>query len=214
MKLEIEVTEDELRSAIERKARTAIADQTNSYSTDAYIRDQVKAHWHAAVDNLIVEEMYNVQSLREKIRREFERKLRLQLAAAVKTASKEENTTMTSFDDDICYCHDSTCPDKRRCYRYVNRAWGTWASHTATLRDLTKERCEYFIPIKRSKQCPLKPARPANTSPRKMTRVTAIPTAIAGGLRVNRSLSAPQGVNTRRQPMMAPSARAGALKAT
>lgn len=92
MKIEIEITEDEIRSAIERKARTAIADQTNSYSTDAYIRDQVKAHWHAAVDNLIVEELYNSQSLREKIRGEFERKLRLQLSAAIKNASKEENT--------------------------------------------------------------------------------------------------------------------------
>ena len=92
MKLEIEITEDEIRSAIERKARTAIADQTNAYNTDVYIKEQVRAHWHAAVDNLIVEEMYNSQSLREKIRGEFERKLRLQLAAAIKTASKEEDT--------------------------------------------------------------------------------------------------------------------------
>lgn len=91
MKLEIEITEDEIRSAIERKARTAIVDQTNAYNTDVYIKEQVKAHWHKAVDNLIVEEMYNSQSLREKIRGEFERKLRLQLAAAIKTASKEEN---------------------------------------------------------------------------------------------------------------------------
>ena len=92
MKLQIEITEEEIKSAIERKTRTAIADQTNSYSTDAYIRDRVQAHWHAAVDNLIVEEMYNSQSLREKIRGEFERKLRLQLATAIKNASKEENT--------------------------------------------------------------------------------------------------------------------------
>lgn len=92
MKLEIEITEDEIRSAIERKTRVAIAEQTNAYATDAYIRDQVKANWRAAVDNLIVEEMYNSQSLREKIRGEFERKLRLQLATAIKNASKEENT--------------------------------------------------------------------------------------------------------------------------
>lgn len=86
MKLEIEITEDEIRSAIERKVRTAIADQTNTYNTDTYIRDQVRANWRAAVDNLIVEEMYNSQALREKIRVEFERKLRLQLATAIKTA--------------------------------------------------------------------------------------------------------------------------------
>ena len=91
MKIEIEITEEEIRGAIERKVRTAVADQTNSYNTDFYIKEQVRAHWHKAVDNLIVEEMYNSQSLREKIRGEFERKLRLQLAAAIKTASKEEN---------------------------------------------------------------------------------------------------------------------------
>ena len=91
MKLEIEITEDEIRGAIERKVRTAVADQSNVYNTDFYIKEQVKAHWKKAVDNLIVEEMYNSQSLREKIRGEFERKLRLQLAAAIKTASKEED---------------------------------------------------------------------------------------------------------------------------
>ena len=90
MRLEIEITEDEIRSAIERKVRTAIADQTNSYNTDSYIRDQVKANWRAAIDNLIVEEMYNSQALREKIRAEFERKLRLQLATTIKNAVNAE----------------------------------------------------------------------------------------------------------------------------
>lgn len=92
MKLEIEITEDEIRSAIGRKVRTVIADQTNVYNYDLYIKEQVKAHFKKAVDQLIVEVMYDSQSLREKIRGEFERKLRLQLSAAIKTASKEENT--------------------------------------------------------------------------------------------------------------------------
>ena len=90
MRLEIEITENEIRSAIERKVLTAIADKTNTYNTDIYIRDQEKAHWKAAVDNLIVEEMYNSQALRKKIRAEYERKLRLQLAVAIKNASKED----------------------------------------------------------------------------------------------------------------------------
>ena len=34
MKLEIEITEDEIRSAIQRKVRTSIADQTNTFATD------------------------------------------------------------------------------------------------------------------------------------------------------------------------------------
>ena len=95
MKLEIEITEDEIRSAIERKVRTVIADQTNVYNYDLYIKEQVKAHLKKAVDQLIVEVMYDSQSLREKIRGEFERKLRLQLSAALKNASKEENTNVT-----------------------------------------------------------------------------------------------------------------------
>ena len=59
MKLEIEITEEELRSAIERKVRTAVADQTNSYGTDSYIKEQVKAHWKSAVDTLVEEALKN-----------------------------------------------------------------------------------------------------------------------------------------------------------
>ena len=92
MKLEIEITEDEIRSALERKVRTAIADQTNNYATDAYIKRQVKAQWEASVDFLVADMLENSQMLREKIRGEFERKLRRQLAAALKNAGKEENT--------------------------------------------------------------------------------------------------------------------------
>lgn len=86
MKLEIEITEEEIRGAIERKVRTAIADQTNVYNTDFYIKEQVKAHWKTAVDSLIVEALGNSQALREKIASELERKLRLQLSAAIKNS--------------------------------------------------------------------------------------------------------------------------------
>ena len=88
MKLEIEITEDEIRSAIERKVRTSIADQTNTFATDHYIRDQVKANWKATVDGLIAEALYNSPALREKIADEMEKRLRAQLAAALKNANK------------------------------------------------------------------------------------------------------------------------------
>jgi predicted RNA-binding protein YlxR (DUF448 family) len=86
MKLEIEITEDELRSAITRKVRTAIADQTNSYGTDAYIKAQVQGHWKAAVDALVHEALKDSKVLREKIAAELEKKLRAQLNAALKNA--------------------------------------------------------------------------------------------------------------------------------
>ena len=87
MKLEIEITEEELRGAIERKVRTAVADQTNNYGTDNYIKEQVKAHWKAAVDALVADALKNSGVLREKIAAELEKKLRAQLAAAMKNAA-------------------------------------------------------------------------------------------------------------------------------
>lgn len=87
MKLEIEITEEEIKSAIERKVRTAIADQTNQWGTDRYIKDQVAAHWKEGVNTLIKEALSNSTVLREKITAELEKKLRAQLAAAIRQKS-------------------------------------------------------------------------------------------------------------------------------
>ena len=84
MKLEIEITEDEIRSAVERKVRVAVADQSNQWGADEYIKKQVKAQWTAAVDAMILDALNNSQALREKITAELERKLRAQLTAAMK----------------------------------------------------------------------------------------------------------------------------------
>ena len=84
MKLEIEITEDEIHSAVERKIRAAVADQSNQWSADEYIKKQVKAQWQAAVDAMILDALNNSQALRDKIAAELERKIRAQLAAAMK----------------------------------------------------------------------------------------------------------------------------------
>lgn len=84
MKLEIEITEDEIRSAVERKIRVAVADQSNQWGADDYIKKTVKAQWQTAVDAMILDALNNSQALREKITAELERKLRAQLTAAMK----------------------------------------------------------------------------------------------------------------------------------
>lgn len=84
MKLEIDITEEEIRSAIEHKVRTAIADQTNHWGVDAYIKEQVKEHWKLTVDALVFEALNDSKTLREKIAIDIEKKLRAQLAAALK----------------------------------------------------------------------------------------------------------------------------------
>ena len=89
MKLEIEITEAEIRSAIEREVRTAVADASNAWSSDDYIKKEVKAQWGPAVDTLIAELLASSASLREKIAAEIERKLRAQIGAALKNAAKD-----------------------------------------------------------------------------------------------------------------------------
>ena len=84
MKLEIEITEDEIRSAVERKVRVAVADQSNQWGADDYIKKQVKVQWTVAVDAMILDALSNSQELRNKISAELERKLRAQIIAAMK----------------------------------------------------------------------------------------------------------------------------------
>ena len=57
MKLEIEITESEIKSAMERKVRTAIADKTNAWSADKFIDDMVKKHWQDTVEAMVIEAM-------------------------------------------------------------------------------------------------------------------------------------------------------------
>jgi hypothetical protein len=84
MKLEIEITEDELKNAVERKVRTAVADQTNQWGTDTYIKKRVEEHWKVAVDSLVQEALSNSDVLRKKIVEELEKKLRNQLSAVIR----------------------------------------------------------------------------------------------------------------------------------
>jgi len=89
MRLEIEITEDEIRSAVERKVRTAIADQTNQWGTDRYIKEQVKERWQTVVADMIGEVLRDSAPMKAKIIEQVERKLRAQVAAAMKIKTKE-----------------------------------------------------------------------------------------------------------------------------
>jgi predicted SnoaL-like aldol condensation-catalyzing enzyme len=84
MKLEIEITEDEIKSAVSRRVRTAIADQANQWSVDTYIKDQVAKQWKATVENLVAEYLNDSPAMREKIVKSIEA---AQLSAAMKNAA-------------------------------------------------------------------------------------------------------------------------------
>ena len=84
MKLEIEITEEEIKSAVERKVRTAIADQTNQWGVDVYIKNQISATWKATVESMIHEALTNSPVMKAKIEQEIEAKMRRQLNELMK----------------------------------------------------------------------------------------------------------------------------------
>lgn len=88
MEIKIEISEEEIRDAVARKVRVAIADQTNRLRSDEEIMAIVKKHWGGTVDLMVYEELQNCDALKAKIVAEIERKLRNQIAAAMKAQTK------------------------------------------------------------------------------------------------------------------------------
>ena len=84
MKMEVEITEAEIKSAIERKIRVAIADETNAWGSDRFIKDSVKKHWEATVEKMILEGLQDSPKIKEKIAAAIEAKLKGQLTAMMK----------------------------------------------------------------------------------------------------------------------------------
>ena len=87
MKLEIEIPDEELRDFLAEKVRATIAARVNFWSTEATIKNMVQAKFDAHIEEIVVEEMGNSDPLREKIRVELERKIRLRLNAAIKAGA-------------------------------------------------------------------------------------------------------------------------------
>ena len=87
MKLEIEITEIEVRSAIERKVRSAIADKTNAWGSDEYIKARVKDLWQQEVDRLIVEAVGSSDKIREKIEEQILQRLRSKISKLMRDDS-------------------------------------------------------------------------------------------------------------------------------
>ena len=88
MKFEIEIPEDELVAAIEKKVRQYVAAEAASWQVGEYIRDRVRERWKATADLVIAEVLDNGPELRAKIADEIEKKLRAQLAVAMRQAGR------------------------------------------------------------------------------------------------------------------------------
>ena len=87
MKLEIEITEDEIRSAIERKIRAAIANETGGYIVEREIKEMVKKEWRITAERVVRELLSDSEPLRAKIQSAIEAKLKAQITALMKSST-------------------------------------------------------------------------------------------------------------------------------
>ena len=84
MKLEIEITEAEIKSAIERKIRVAIADETNSWSNEGAIKGKVRLYWQETMEQMVKDELAKSDQLRVKVQAAIEAKLKGQITALMR----------------------------------------------------------------------------------------------------------------------------------
>lgn len=79
MKVEIEITEEEIKSAIERKVRTAIAGITESYRGETAIKDEVKKAWDIHMQKIVADVIKDEAAIRERVVAALEAKIKGQL---------------------------------------------------------------------------------------------------------------------------------------
>jgi hypothetical protein len=85
MKLEIEITEAEIKSAIERRVRLAVTDQSLALNTENHIKDRVKHHWNAAVEAMVAQVIGDSSKLKEMVDRAVEARVKARVQSALKS---------------------------------------------------------------------------------------------------------------------------------
>ena len=84
MKLEIEVTEGEIKTAIERHIRSAIAERVNAWGSQEYVKKAVQQAWNETVDSFVKECMRDNQRLKDDVMGAIQRKLQAQVTKLMK----------------------------------------------------------------------------------------------------------------------------------
>jgi hypothetical protein len=85
LKIEIEVTEAEIKDAIERKARLAIAEYNDKkWLNDPVIAASIKKYWTETVDKIVKEQVENSDAIRQSVIAKIEAKILGQVTALLK----------------------------------------------------------------------------------------------------------------------------------
>lgn len=99
MKIDFEISEADIKEAVERKVRLVISEQVNTWESEQYIRTKVRTLFKEKVDSVVSECLQDSYELREKIRSEAERKLRAQVSAEIKKATAQGRLTVGTDDE-------------------------------------------------------------------------------------------------------------------
>jgi hypothetical protein len=84
MKVQIEVTEDELREAFTKRVKDCIDDKVRDWRTESYIKEQIESRYKGIINAMIVEALENSEGIKSRIQEGIEHKLRAQLTALMK----------------------------------------------------------------------------------------------------------------------------------
>lgn len=84
MKLEIEITEEEIIAAITARIQKEISDFNESYTADEYINKKIRSEWIAAVDRHIAEVLGDPSKIGARIDAEIDRRVKARLNAVIK----------------------------------------------------------------------------------------------------------------------------------
>ncbi len=84
MKLEIEVSEEELKDALARHVRAAVADRVNAWGSQAKLKELVSEKYKELVQEIVVEELKKSDAIRQQVQEAMVAKIRGQLTAAMK----------------------------------------------------------------------------------------------------------------------------------
>lgn len=86
MKLEIEISEDEIRDSVTGLISAVIMERANSWTSREDIRRIVEKHWGSTVEVIVQEELKKSDDIRDQIKEVMERKLKAQLTTLLKKA--------------------------------------------------------------------------------------------------------------------------------
>ncbi len=87
MKIEIEISDDIIRAALEETVIKQVREVLRGWPIPDEVKRMVKERWPEVVGAMIDDQVADHERLREQIADEMARKLRLQVAAALKIAT-------------------------------------------------------------------------------------------------------------------------------